>query len=696
MSPGSVDAAGSGNGALDSNADETDPILEAVNKLGPGDMVFAKFARYPWWPAIIVPCNQRKHKHADMYRIGGEDPKIAKFWVQFFNENSGAFVLLKNVFPFNPLELDKYACPRTNSHFQEQQKAFEMARDDFYVMNPGFPRGADETIPASPEEILDAENAELEDDAEAVPTKHVRPAKRKPAKSASAKSMKTKRARIAKPDKQEFGSVSSESGEDADPESVAMVAPEEVENSYEPDNESTREALDSDDAILAPSKPKKSPKVSSAKKSGKALALKEAKKEKGAAADKQKIRSLQRQIRIMTGDLEQEKEAHDASRKRIADLERKLKKARHSQKTVEKVKVLLPEVADALPAENPLESERCSKKLDAEEFQSLGARTHSAFSKYEALVKECGGLHNALLVASKKAEVQLQGSWDEMSSSMSSMEELERKLASLLRALYCADIHGDGGPDEAMIQTVTKIVKRIYRRVRVGDNSGLVLGRAHAVIESWDNEASKMRSMAHASAKDTDENASLSGALPKGISTSKKAVDEVTNVARDSQKHSEGRTDGHVDIQDKTSPPDDPTSGDRRRKKELAGEYDIERPPEGSRESKQDEHGEQRNDGKESYNNTEESNDGARNSEDSAEDGKGDFDESTSRGSSQGNQVATRNAVSRSPSGTDGEDGEGEENDALIIDRRKEETSDSVHATKPTTLSDAVEGVDGE
>lgn len=44
MSPGSVDAAGSGTG-VDASADDVDPILEAVNKLGPGDMVFAKFAR---------------------------------------------------------------------------------------------------------------------------------------------------------------------------------------------------------------------------------------------------------------------------------------------------------------------------------------------------------------------------------------------------------------------------------------------------------------------------------------------------------------------------------------------------------------------------------------------------------------------------------------------------------------------------
>lgn len=45
MSPGSVDAAGSDAGGVDSNADDVDPILEAVNKLGPGDMVFAKYAR---------------------------------------------------------------------------------------------------------------------------------------------------------------------------------------------------------------------------------------------------------------------------------------------------------------------------------------------------------------------------------------------------------------------------------------------------------------------------------------------------------------------------------------------------------------------------------------------------------------------------------------------------------------------------
>lgn len=45
MSVGSVDAGGSQPDVADASADEIDPLYAAVEKLGPGDMVFAKFAR---------------------------------------------------------------------------------------------------------------------------------------------------------------------------------------------------------------------------------------------------------------------------------------------------------------------------------------------------------------------------------------------------------------------------------------------------------------------------------------------------------------------------------------------------------------------------------------------------------------------------------------------------------------------------
>lgn len=628
---------------------------------------------YPWWPAVIVPCNQRKHRWADQFRIGGEDPSIAKFWVQFVNENSGAFVWLKHIVPFNPLELNKYACEKTHSFFKDQKKAIEMARDDFYVMHPNFPRRADEASFPVPEENVGTANADSEGDAKAAGKKSAHPAKRKPTKIAPANGAKAKRARVTKPDTQEFGPVSSESGEEADPEDVPMSVAHEVGNAYVPNDERAGDALLSDDAILAPSYTRKPAKASSAKKSTKAVASKDAKKQKAAAADKQKIKSLQRQLEAMRAELDEEKTAHDSSRRRAADLERKLKKARHARKSVEKVKVLLPEVPDALPAEIPLESERASNKLDAGEFHTLGGQTHGAFSEYEALVKQCGGLHTAVLGAAKAAEAQLQGSWNEMAASMTRMEELERRLAGHLRALYCADIRCDNGPDEALMQTVTKIVKRIHRRVRVGDNSGLVLGRAHAVIESWEEEASKTHPTAEASEKAMKDEPKVSGVSPEANLTSAKEAPGVG--MQDSKTLGKDVVDGHVDTQEKDSlSSDDHPQVGKSQDKESEGEGKSACMRMDNEDSKEEGDDEKQKEDERTGITIGDKDDGKTNTEDFGGDKSGsvDIERSVSHEiSSEGNQFVSTTAPLNAMPEDEKQNGEGDENDAAATNERR-------------------------
>lgn len=585
--------------------------------------------------------------------------------------------MLKNIRSFNPLKLDEFVCPKAHSYFEGQKIAFEMAKDDFYVMNPDFPRLANEEAPLVPEENLVVEEASSED---VVEQKVEKPAaaKRKRPKSVSAKKTKTKRARITKPEPRDFDMVSSESGEEVDAEFVPEVAPQESEKEFEPNEEAVADDADMDsDKVFAPHvKPKKVSKSASAKKSAKAMS-KQGKKGKGLTSDKPKIKSLQRQVKLLRAEL-------DRSTNLNSDLERRLKKAKHMRKNSERVKFMLPEVRDELPREVPVESERGTRKVNADEFETLGSKCHTVYNQYEALLKECGIILKGLKADAQTAEAQLQITWDKVAVTMLTMENAEKKLASLLRSLYRANISCENGPGETSVEVVTKCVKRIIRRT--GDNSVLVGGLAQAIIDSWNKEWSKTRPLAASGKQSPVEDTKSLGVTPEANTKPEIAATEIAIDVKDSPN----RDDGDDAVKDEV--------GTRKKDRESASDDRMENRQQ--QEMKKKDSGEEENgDAMVVDGSAKEDSDGDPNAEEKARSGTGKedpvhFEDSDGERNVSGNHEAVdshqstgnlRDVPNRTESKSEpeiGGNGDGDKNNTLVADENTDVKNDSPEREK--------------
>lgn len=149
MSPESSDvvaASLSKGGDLDKDQER---CLAAVAELGPGDLVYAKYARNPFWPPTIAACDE-PGKHRNEFRAVHRDARLTKYWVAFYGMDiPGAWVAAAKIVPFAPeLALRRKFQVKEKCHvYQGHKAAVRVATDDYYVvhadLDPGPAAGVD-------------------------------------------------------------------------------------------------------------------------------------------------------------------------------------------------------------------------------------------------------------------------------------------------------------------------------------------------------------------------------------------------------------------------------------------------------------------------------------------------------------------------------------------------------------------------
>jgi hypothetical protein len=443
---------------------------------------FGPRSGYPYWPATVVPCNQKKNKHKDQFRIG-TDPKTSKFWVQFFNENSGAFVNLERTNTFNPLDWKKYMVAKSSPHYEGQLKAFNLATEDFYILNPEMERPPELAVESEPAEgeAEDDGNSAVSSGSAAMSGK--KPARRKRSgreddQEESGSRQKSKRARVVKEEPEdEDVEMDGSSGDDAPLVDAEILTEINVAKKRDFDESGSDSAIDESENRAGSGKAKKrSVKVKLERKQVISSAAKPA-KTTVSAEGKAKIASLERSVKSLRAELRTKDAALEEKAARVAELERKVRKLK--ARSNERVTISLPNIPPDLPADLPPKSQRATQKVDQDALQALVTKCSQTFGAYETVVSAAMQADAALSAEAKKAVDMVQPRFDNLKETTEAVLECELKVAEMLRTLYRADV---SAADITQCKA-GKVVKRIARRATA--NSTLLSGLASAVSTCW-------------------------------------------------------------------------------------------------------------------------------------------------------------------------------------------------------------------
>lgn len=449
---------------------------------------------FPIWPATVVPCNQTKNK--GQVKRGAKGKEV--IWVQFFCENSGAWIAASKIGKFHPTLTSKYMVAETEKYGEKQKEAMNVASEDYYFLhkdeNPEPPKDEVEgaTVTEGPVEETDAagdegqseETPDKSDVAKVAPKGRTRRSSGKVAKSKSKSKTppKTPAKALAKPEKTPAkrgrdgkGGDKKENAEPSAPRAkkprLATALPENgtgsetgQEPSEEEEDEEDEEDADANysDVVMDEQEkpqPKRAPRV------------------RGPSADS-KLRALQKSNRKLSSDIAAKDKEITAKAARIAELERKVMKLKNRFTHNAHVRISLPDTPADLPADVPPAKERCAEPMEEDALVRLLDECKETFTAYEASVSAVALQDDELNAAAKKAKHELQEVFDVLKSKTNSMLKKEKDMAELLRVLYRARI----APSAVLSSDVVKKTSRIARRTKA--NSALLSSLAEAVTTS--------------------------------------------------------------------------------------------------------------------------------------------------------------------------------------------------------------------
>lgn len=449
-----------------------------LDALRPGDMVFTKLGSFPWWPATVSYCTQKSAKDKNQYRIG-TDPQKSKLWVQFFNENSGAFVYFNKTRVFDPKDADALRLKPGSSHFEKQRIAIEMAIQDFYRINGG------------PEDELEDELEAEEQDSivESSPNSSVVQSKQ------SSEPVADQVPSVSRKRKLDVGKTSSRP-KPKKPRAV-VVAPAETDTEDDESDKSRdlEKADDSERTSAAKKRTLVKPNGNHARLSQKAHA-----KSDSCTSHLLTIKSLQSSVREKNAEL-------DRKNSQIAELERRLRKLR-PKPSGEKVRITLPDLPPEIEVTLPPQSQHATKSFSPKDFTKLVSKMEKCFADFEHVCMRALKADESLTSEAKKAVSTLQPLYDKLREASESVLSREQDVADALRELFKARVT----TAEILSCDAGKKVNRISRRS--AGNSALLTSLASAVRKEWmslfetDNE--KVTAQKSNSADDEGQNRSVS------------------------------------------------------------------------------------------------------------------------------------------------------------------------------------------
>jgi hypothetical protein len=435
-----------------------------LDALKPGDMIFSKLGNYPWWPATIAICFQPKFKN--MYRVGTE-PNKSKIWVKFFNENSGAFVLFKNIRIFKPEEAPLFLVSSGSAYFEKQKSAIDMAVQDYYMLHPGVQKPESGGTTSLADEDPSA-GAAVESAAPcrpvAVAKSEVKKRKRKPISlvvegiNMLTKRRKKRREHPERP--RRVVPTDTDTEDDLTEDDKDSKAPGNTvvdQDSAHANGKDVAKPADNDEQAHASNIPSFSgPKASSDQDSG-------------------ELQRLRRAIRKNDTALREKDET-------ILELKSKLEKLKAKiDKAQDRVRILLPVMPPDLPVRLPPRSKHATEEIEQVDFNNIVTGLESDFANFE---KECSNAQladKALTEAARTAMATLQPLHNVLKGATQSVLNSEQKVAKALKRLFSARISArdlTGG-------SAGKVVNRIAKRTVV--NSQLLRGLAVALRDVWVN-----------------------------------------------------------------------------------------------------------------------------------------------------------------------------------------------------------------
>ena len=107
--------------------------MSADTDLHVGDLVWAKLKGYPFWPACIAKCNVRKGnaKNFNKWKMVDDRDGGVRYWCNFYNENTGAWITPKSIHIYYPQTEDQHMVNKNHKQFAGVQSALERLKYDY-------------------------------------------------------------------------------------------------------------------------------------------------------------------------------------------------------------------------------------------------------------------------------------------------------------------------------------------------------------------------------------------------------------------------------------------------------------------------------------------------------------------------------------------------------------------------------------
>jgi PWWP domain len=381
----------------------------------------AKLSSFPYWPATITLCPSKTHMNKYRMTKGGKP----MMWVSFYNENSGAWCNADKLRVFRPGDNSAYHVKPNHQLYQSQVDAITMATQDYYRMNPAYPRpdgyivkderpGVAEAAVAAARAAAAAaaaaeSSSEEESDDAPAPVAEGKKKRKRPEPTANAKRKpgpKPKKPRpstrkpikhvkpakvAAPPPDSDSDTESSESNVDgASPTAPGgddYAATANGSDAPSPVDDNSNEGVENDleDAAHAAN----AKKLSKAARKGKVKIVAPRKNQVGKSGKPVGRAPARSGIAIakLRIQLEEVTEKLDARDKTIALLEAKLKKSRARLQKFEQptdVHITLPNLPPDLPAELPPAEDAASQYIGLSEFGNLVSSAERIFNQFES------------------------------------------------------------------------------------------------------------------------------------------------------------------------------------------------------------------------------------------------------------------------------------------------------------------------
>lgn len=504
-----------------------------------GDIVLAKYSKYPLWPGTITPCFQRKH-HGKFSVGAGPN---TKFWVQFFNENSAAWVSQSKIVSFDPETALSHLASEGSKWFDSQNKAFQLALDDHARLQGGSkPKGNNdqtgngrseagdtvgETDSDSDSDEKDAPNEGGEEDEEEGEDEEED--ENKGVRESGSRSSKTK-----------------SGGDEGKPGTASKTKNlSKSRSSAQEAKSTTGRAQGKNPSGMSNRAQQRSPKRKSA--AGSHATADEGKRSEGSRARRRKKADPEDsgQVRRLEEQLSAREEEISQLESRISDLKAKVKALQNPAKPEFVCPALPPQPAARIPPRSVHGTVETTKS----DLARLGDELRRVFSRYEAQCAEAAEADDAFESAREKAEEKLRKLFDSVDESSRTVAAEEEATGKLLEQLLFARVSSAVSPEP----TLHRLVLRINRRCR--ESSSLLVKASKAILDCWNPLLAES-----AARKEND----------KGSSKRQDGIANATvrdSASRDSDRDEKtGIATGNAEGKDEKGPSDEPSEGHSRKR----------------------------------------------------------------------------------------------------------------------------------